>query len=250
MENTLLHITYDGTYYSGFQIQDNAPTIQDAIEKALGTIYKQPVRITGAGRTDAGVHARDQRASFKAPFHIPGKKLPNALNSILPPDIVITGAEKVPEAFHARYDAKRKIYSYTIDRAAFPQVLKRLYSWHMPGQLDLDLMEKAASLFEGTHDFKAFQASGSGVTDTVRTLFRVELDYRSHEQLLVITFEGSGFLYRMVRLITGSLVRAGAGRIGLEELRGALKGEDVSAVGPTSPAAGLCLENIYYDLKK
>ncbi len=246
----MLDITYDGTYYSGFQIQENAPTIQEAVEKALGIIYKQTVRITGAGRTDAGVHARGQRANFKAPFSIPEDKLPSAVNALLPPDIVITGAERVSGEFHARYDAKRKIYSYTIDRAAFPQVLKRLYSWHLPDRLDLDLMQKAASLFEGTHDFKAFQVSGSGVLDTARTLFRVELDNRPHEQLLVISFEGSGFLYRMVRLITGSLVRAGLGRLNLEEIRASLKGENTSAAGPTSPAAGLCLEKIYYDLNQ
>ncbi len=250
MENMLLHITYDGTNYSGFQIQENASTIQETVEKALGIVYKQPVRITGAGRTDAGVHARGQRANFKAPFHIPEEKLPSAVNSLLPPDVVITGAERVSDGFHARYDAKRKIYSYTIDRANFPQVLKRLYSWHIPERLDLDLMQKAASKFEGTHDFKTFQVSGSGVDDTVRTLFRVDLDNRPCEQVLVITFEGSGFLYRMVRLITGSLVRAGMDRLNLVEITGALKGENASAAGPTSPAAGLCLEKIYYELNQ
>lgn len=247
MSNTLLHITYDGTNYSGFQVQENAPTIQEAIEKALAVIYKERVRITGAGRTDAGVHARGQTANFKAPFHIAEKKLPEALNTLLPPGIVITGAERVGIDFHARYDARKKLYSYTIDRAFYPQVLRRLYCWHMPDRLDLELMKKAAALFEGTHDFKAFQVTGSGVTDTVRTLYRVELEERTGERLLIIFFEGSGFLYRMVRLITGSLIRAGLGRLSPGDIDRALQGEDYSGAGPTSPACGLCLEKIYYD---
>jgi len=245
--NTMLYITYDGTNYSGFQVQENAPTIQEAVERALSIIYKQPVRITGAGRTDAGVHARGQAANFMAPFFISENKLPCAVNVLLPPDIVITGARKVGGDFHARFDARRKLYSYTIDRAPFPQVFKRFYCWHLPGKLDLDLMEKAALRFEGTHDFKAFQVSGSGVTDTQRTLYRVELKNRPEEQLLTIYFEGSGFLYRMARLITGSLVRAGRGRLNLAEIDNALRGENNAASGPTSPAVGLCLEKIYYD---
>lgn len=250
MYNTLLHITYDGTNYSGFQVQENAPTVQAAVERALSTIYKQQVPITGAGRTDAGVHARGQAANFMAPFRIDEQKIPRAVNTLLPADIVITGAERVTEDFHARYDARRKIYTYTIDRAPFPQVLKRLYCWHVPDRLNLDAMREAALLFEGTHDFKAYQASGSGVVDTTRTLFRVDLENKTDEQLLVITFDGSGFLYRMVRLITGSLVRAGMGSLNLEEISRSLKGEDASAAGPTSPAAGLCLEKIYYDLNQ
>ena len=247
MHNTLLRIAYDGTNYSGFQIQENAPTVQEALERALGTIYKQPVRITGAGRTDAGVHALGQAANFRAPFHIGGGNLPSAVNALLPPDIVVTGAEKVEEGFHARYDARRKLYSYTIDRAPFPQVMKRLYCWHLPDWLNLDLMREAALLFQGSHDFSAFQVSGSPVADTWRTLYRVGLESRPEEQLLIVSFEGSGFLYRMARLITGSLVRAALGRLELREIKKALQSGDPDVAGPTAPAAGLCLEKVFYD---
>ncbi len=247
MKNILLYLSYDGTGYSGFQVQENAPTVQGAVERALGIIYKKPVRITGAGRTDAGVHALGQAASYKAPFDIEKEKLPSAINTLLPPAIVVTGAVELDDNFHVRYDARRKIYSYTLDRAPYPQVLKRLYSWHFPEQLDLEMMKNAALLFEGTHDFKLFQASGSRVTDTKRKLYKVQLENREEEMLLILTFEGNGFIYRMARLITGSLVRAGLGKVSLAAIKEALQGKDPSAVGPTAPAAGLCLKKIIYD---
>ncbi len=247
MYNTLLRITYDGTNYSGFQIQENAYTVQEALERALKIIYKQPVRITGAGRTDSGVHARGQIANFKAPFHIDDENLPHALNTLLPPDLVINRTLRVEDSFHARFDARRKLYSYTLDRAPFPQVMKRLYSWHIPDKLNLNKMREAALLFEETHDFKAFQAAGSKVTETERTLYRVGIKDFPQEQLLVISFEGSGFLYRMVRMITGTLVRAGLESLSLPEIMKALSGSNPAAVGPTSPAWGLCLEKVIYD---
>lgn len=245
--NILLRITYDGTNYSGFQIQDNASTVQEALEHALGIVYKQPVRIIGAGRTDAGVHARGQAASFKAPFHIAENKIPHALNALLPEDIVITGAAEVDDHFHARYDARRKLYSYTIDRAAFPQVMKRLYSWHLTDRLNLDCMREAAKLFEGLHDFKAFQAEGSEMVETRRTLYKLDITACSREQLLLLSFEGDGFLYRMARLITGTLVRVAMERLSLRQVSEALQGSDTAAVGPTAPARGLCLEKVIYD---
>lgn len=249
MQNTLLWISYDGTAYSGFQIQANALAIQEEIEKALAVIYKQPLRINGAGRTDAGVHARGQAANFLAPFKIDPDKLSYALNSLLPDAIVITGAEEVTEDFHARFDAVGKKYSYTIDRAAQPQVLRRLYSWHMPEPLDLDALKAAAGLFVGEHDFAAFQSAGSSVSDTIRTLYKVEPRLDSSEQLLTICFEGSGFLYRMVRLITGTLIRVGKGNLEPVQVGAALKGMEKNAMGPTAPARGLCLERVIYQIQ-
>jgi tRNA pseudouridine38-40 synthase len=246
MQNTLLRISYDGTGYSGFQIQANAPTIQEELEKAMAVIYKQPVRITGAGRTDAGVHARGQVASYMAPFKIEPCKLPFAFNSLLPEAIVITGAEEVEEAFHARFDAAGKIYSYTIDLAQYPQVLRRLYSWHIPDPLDLEALTEAAKKFEGEHDFASFQAAGSKIADTTRILRRVLPVYAPEENILVIYFEGSGFLYRMVRLITGTLIRVGRKDLGIVQAEEALKGINKAAVGPTAPARGLCLEQVIY----
>ncbi len=247
MINTLIRISYDGTNYSGFQIQDNAPTVQGELERALAVVYKQHLRICGSGRTDAGVHARGQAASYRAPFRIDEEKLPHALNALLPPDIVVTGAVEVADDFHARFSARRKVYSYTIDRAAYPQVMKRLYSFHLPDALDMKAIEKAADLFTGTHDFKAFRAAGSLMTETTRTLYRVQLKEKPAEQLLAIYYEGSGFLYRMARLITGTIIRVGLGRLELTDVEAALDGKNSEAAGPTVPAYGLCLEKVHYD---
>lgn len=242
----MIRITYDGTNYSGFQVQTNAVTVQEKLEQALALIYKQTVRITGAGRTDAGVHARGQAANFRAPFEIAPERLPHALNALLPPDVVVTGAVEVSDDFHARYSAKSKLYSYCLDRAVFPQVMKRLYSWHLPGPLDLKALNQAIRLFEGTHDFKGFQASGSRVSDTRRTIYRVETRELAEEELLVLYFEGDGFLYRMVRLITGTLIRAGRGKVSPAEIEKALQGLDYGAAGPSAPPWGLCLEKVKY----
>ncbi len=247
MFNTLIRISYDGTNYSGFQVQANALTIQGELERALSVVYKQPLRLNGAGRTDAGVHARGQAANYFAPFRITAEKLPYALNALLPPDIVVTEAVEVSGDFHARFAVGRKIYSYTLDRAVFPRVMKRLYSYHMPDTLDLAAIRDAARLFAGTHDFKLFQAAGSSVIDTRRTLYRVELTEEPEKQLLVFYFEGSGFLYRMVRLMTGSLIRVGLNKLNKSDLEAALKGDNYDAAGPTVPAQGLCLEKVYYD---
>ncbi len=246
MLNTLIWVSYDGTNYSGFQIQENAPTVQEELEKALGVIYKEPVRIAGAGRTDSGVHALGQAASFNAPFTIEPVSLPKALNTLLPPDIVVTGAEEVSIDFHARFACRGKIYSYTLDRASHPRVMDRLYSLHMPDQMDIAMMGRAAKLFMGEHDFKAFQASGSGVSDTVRRLKRVEIINLQEEEKLIVYFEGDGFLYRMVRLIMGTLIRAAEGKLSLVEIEKALSGNNPAAVGPTAPAHGLCLEKVLY----
>lgn len=247
MNNTMISISYDGTAYSGFQIQANANTVQAELERALAVIFKKPVRIQGAGRTDAGVHARGQVANFSAPFSIETDKLPHALNSLLPGDVKVTGAREVADGFHARFDARGKLYSYSIDRALHSQVLRRLYSWHMPEPLNLDTLRAAASLFEGTHDFKAFQAAGTTITDTVRTIEKVNVSVNTDDQILVLTFKGRGFLYRMVRMITGTLIRAGRGTLGLSEVEAALSLANHGASGPTAPPHGLCLEKVFYD---
>lgn len=246
MFNTLIWVSYDGTNYSGFQIQENAPTVQREIERALSVIYKEPVRVAGAGRTDAGVHALGQAASFSAPFRIEPISLPKAANALLPPDIVVTGAEEVSTDFNARFSARGKIYSYTLDRAAYPRVMNRMFSLHMPDKLNIDMMRKAANIFMGEHDFKAYQASGSGVADTVRRLKRVEVANLPEEEKLIVYFEGNGFLYRMVRLIMGTLIRAGGGKLSLVEIERALAGNNPAGVGPTAPANGLCLEKVLY----
>ncbi len=247
MSNTMITISYDGTAYSGFQIQANANTVQAELERALAIIFKQPVRIHGAGRTDAGVHARGQVANFNAPFSIETDKLSHALNSLLPGDVRVTGACEVVEGFHARFDAKGKLYSYSIDRALHSQVLRRLYCWHMPEPLNFDMLKAAAGLFEGTYDFKAFQAAGTTITDTVRTIDSVQILDNTDDQILVLTFKGRGFLYRMVRMITGTLIRAGRGKLSLSAVEAALSLANYEASGPTAPPHGLCLEKVFFD---
>lgn len=241
-----LEVSYDGTAYGGFQIQKNAPTIQGELEKALAVIYKEPLRITGAGRTDAGVHAQGQVVHYAPPFEIPAAQLPAALNVLLPADIVVLKAALVGPDFHACYDARRKIYRYTLDRAPYPQVMRRHFTYHFPGSFNRLLVEEAARVFTGTHDFQAFRAAGSAVRSTVRTLYRVQLESLPEEQLLRFTFEGDGFLYRMVRMLVGSLLRVSRGRLEPEAIAAALAGGCPQAAGPTAPPQGLCLEKVIY----
>lgn len=246
MDQIRLEVSYDGTAYGGFQIQKNAPTIQGELEKALAVIYKEPLRITGAGRTDAGVHARGQVAHYAPPFAIPAPRLPAALNVLLPDDIVVLKAAAAGPDFHACYDARRKIYRYTLDRAHYPQVMRRRFAYHFPGAFDRPLVEEAARMLRGTHNFQAFRAAGSAVRSTVRTLYRVRLESLPQEQLLQFTFEGDGFLYRMVRMLVGSLLRVSRGRLQPEAVAAALVGECPQAAGPTAPPQGLCLEKVIY----
>ncbi|NMD42224.1 MAG: tRNA pseudouridine(38-40) synthase TruA [Firmicutes bacterium] len=246
MGQICLVVSYDGTAYGGFQIQKNAPTIQGELERALAVIYKEPLRITGAGRTDAGVHARGQVVHYTAPFKIPAAQLPAALNVLLPPDIVVLTAAAVGPDFHACYDARRKIYRYTLDRAPYPQVMRRHFAYHLPGSFNCPAVEKAARVLTGTHDFQAFRVAGSAVRSTVRTLYRVQPESLPEEQLLLITFEGDGFLYRMVRMLVGSLLRVGRNRLEPEAIAAALAGEFPEAAGPTAPPQGLSLEKVIY----
>lgn len=246
MDRIRLDISYDGTCYGGFQIQRNAPTIQEELEKALALVYKKPLRITGAGRTDAGVHARGQTVHFDAPFKIPAGRLPAALNTRLPSDIVVFKATPVDLDFHARSSALRKIYSYTVDRAPYPRVMLRRYAYHFSGPLNREAVVDAAHLLTGMHDFKFFQVSGSPKQSTVRTLYRVEMEEYDDSKTLLFVFEGSGFLYRMARLLTGSLLRVGRGKLGAPDIAAALEGRKQDAAGPTAPPQGLCLEKVIY----
>lgn len=246
MHRTSLEVSYDGTGYGGFQIQKNASTIQGELEKALAVIYKKPLRITGAGRTDAGVHARGQVVHYDAPFEISAVRLPAALNVLLPSGIVVLKARPVAPDFHACRSAKRKVYSYTLDRAPYPQVMRRRFAYHLPGAFNGQAVKKAAQLLEGTHDFQAFQAAGSPSRSTVRTLYRVDIKEFPDEKLLQFIFEGDGFLYRMVRLLVGSLLRVGRERLEPAAIAAALAGDYPQAAGPTAPPQGLCLEKVIY----
>ncbi|NMB35466.1 MAG: tRNA pseudouridine(38-40) synthase TruA [Firmicutes bacterium] len=247
MLNYLLVLAYDGTAYHGFQFQKNALTIQELLEKNLSNIYRKKIKVVAAGRTDSGVHARGQVANFFAPPlpHLTPQQLIRALNRLLPKDLAILRAGIVPADFHARRDARAKIYTYTIDNGPAVDPFCRHYAWHIPFPLDIEAMRTGARLFVGTHDFKAFQSAGGTVKTTVRTLFSLKVEQKN--KLIILTFKGEGFLYKMVRSITGTLMEVGRNRRKPQEMRGILAGRERRKAGMTAPAKGLCLEKVLYD---
>ncbi|MGI6345317.1 MAG: tRNA pseudouridine(38-40) synthase TruA [Bacillota bacterium] len=249
MRNVKLVLEYDGTNYSGWQVQANAITVQERLEAALKVITGEQIRVIGASRTDAGVHARGQTCNFRTTSRIPINRFPFALNANLPGDIVVVAAESAPLDFHARFDAQGKLYRYRIMNRPLPSALWRDFAWHVPERLDLEAMQQAAVHLEGEHDFAAFQAAGSAVTRTVRQLHRLSLS-RTADGLLVIEAEGNGFLYHMVRIIVGTLVLVGRRRLDADAVKGILESRDRTNAGPTAPAHGLMLETIYYPQTK
>ena len=246
MQHIRLRLAYDGTDYGGFQIQKNTFTIQEKLEKALLEVYKEEIRVTGAGRTDSGVHARGQVVNYTAQATLPVDRICWALNSVLPRDIVVWEAVKVNESFHSSFDAVSKIYSYTIDTARFIQVLKRRYSWHCSEPLDTILMRRGANILKGRHDFKVFQGSKSEVKTTVRTLYNITVNPVDEEEIIYINVEGDGFLYKMVRFICGALVELGKGDLDEYTLEDALQKGSEERIAPALPAKGLCLEKVNY----
>jgi len=244
MLNVKLTLAYDGTHYHGFQRQNNAISIQEVLEKTLQKLYNQDVPVIGSGRTDSGVHARGQVVNYYAPFEIPVGRIPYALNSMLPDDIRIIEASIVSREFHSRFDARSKIYSYTVDQGEFHSVFNRLYSYHLPISLNVKAMEQAASHFLGRHEFSAFCSSKSCVKDRNREIKKAY--WEEQGELLRFTIEADGFLYNMVRIIVGTLLETGQGRIQPEDIPGIIASRNRKAAGPTVPARGLCLEKVFY----
>lgn len=246
MRNIKLTIEYDGTNYNGWQIQKNAPSIQEEIQKAIFQITKEKVTLIGSGRTDAGAHAKGQVANFITKSIIPEDKFVNALNSQLKGDIVIKHSEEKPIEFHSRYDAKSKIYSYTIHKGPVPPAITRQYVYHYRygNLLCKEDLEKAAKNFIGTFDFKGFMSTGSSVKSTIRTIY--DINIVEGEEVLKIFYHGSGFLYNMVRIITGTILNVGIGKIDLESIPTIIKSRERERAGQTVPAHGLCLEKVYY----
>lgn len=243
MPNIKLILSYDGSDYHGFQLQENAGTVQGTLEQALFQLLGTAVRVTSAGRTDTGVHAEGQVVNFRADTRIPVERLPFALNAVLPDDIVVRAAEIVPDTFHARFSAVSKTYAYTIDNAPHPRVLTRKFSYHFRFPLNVTDMAAAASGLLGIHDFAAFRATGSTVRTTVRNLMR--LDVAEHDSFVTITAEADGFLYQMVRIIAGTLLEVGSGRRA-PDLVPVLTSRERRAAGPTAPAHGLVLKAVRY----
>lgn len=244
-ERTLkLTLAYDGTRFVGWQRQAAGESIQGLLEDALAPLEGAAVTAHGAGRTDAGVHAEGQVASARVTFSLDSATVLRALNARLPAEIRVIAVEDAPAGFHARFSARGKWYRYQIANAPVADPFTRAYMWHIPEPLNRGAMRAAAASLAGTHDFRAFQSSGSDVQGTVRTLTRSELF--SHGDLLVYEVAGDGFLRHMVRAIVGTLVDVGRGTRRPEDVAALLRGGTREQAGATAPAHGLTLVKVEY----
>ena len=242
-----LTIQYDGTEYVGWQRQANGVSVQGLLEEALRPVEGAHVNVFGAGRTDAGVHALGQVASFRLTVSIPPQRLVRALNAVLPPDIRVIDAQDVAPDFHARFSATGKVYEYRIinDQAVSPFL--RRFVWQVIPPLDLDAMRQASALLIGRHDFAAFQAVRANVRSTERTIRRLDwIEGMGTDLPLVMQIEGDGFLRHMVRTIAGTLVQIGLRRWPVEYLSDILASRSRISAGTTAPAAGLFLVRVLY----
>ena len=244
MRTIKLTIAYDGTDYRGWQVQSSGRTIQEEIEKALEKTFRRKCRVHGAGRTDAGVHAKGQVAHVKLPTSIPIDKVPLALNPSLPEGIVIIGAEEAREDFHSRFDSKRKHYRYTIFNSKIDDPFRSRYSWRVPYKLDIPLMKKEAAFLVGRHDYRSFQASDKRESSSVRKIFYLKI--RKKKEEITMDIEGNGFLYNMVRNIVGTLIDIGRGYLPPGSMKKILKVRSRKLAGPTAPAKGLSLIEVKY----
>lgn len=246
MPSIALVIEFDGTDFVGWQIQDNGRSVQEQIQRALTTLYKEEIKVTGSSRTDAGVHARGLVCSAKVPFIIPAEKLPLACNAILPEDVSVLEAFYVKDDFNARFDSlgKRYIYRIVFDRVRHP--LLRRNTHFVTGRLDVNAMKKAAPFFEGEHDFAAFCAVGGSQNTTVRRLNKVEVR-QIPDGLIEIEVTGEAFLYNMVRIIAGTLLYVGQGKIAADAVGDVISSCDREKAGKTLPPEGLTLEEVFYD---
>lgn len=247
MRNIKLTVAYDGTAYHGFQEQRGTglPTVQEELEKALSGLAGRRVQVIGAGRTDAGVHARGQVINFDARgWNIPTDRIPQAMNGVLPHDIAVLGAGDVPEDFHSRFSARAKEYRYAIYNSRLPDPFLRRYSCFFPRALDIGEMREASNYLKGKHDFSAFKAEGTPVKSAVRTIFDISFIQSGH--IIELVFLGDGFLYNMVRIITGTLLEVGLKKYPPQRVSEILASGDRTKAGPTAPPQGLCLVKVYY----
>ena len=245
MRNIKLTTEYDGKCYNGWQKQPNKLNIQGEIERAIYNITKEEVDLIGSGRTDAGVHALGQVANFKTNSQISIEKLPLAINSQLKNSIVIKEAEEVNERFHSRYNAKRKTYRYIINNSKCGTAIYRNLEYSYPFKLDAEKMKQASKYFEGEHDFKAFKSSGTSSKNSVRTIYKAIV--KQEGEKIIIELTGNGFLYNMVRIISGTLLDVGLGKIQPEEIPEMIESKDRQRAGKTLPAHGLYLVEVKYD---
>lgn len=240
-----LLIEYDGSDFHGWQRQKNDRTIQETIEKALAVMTREKVTVTGSGRTDAGVHARGQVASFTTGSRLNEHALLNGLNSLLPNDVVIHGCDRMPDTFHARFDVKSKRYRYCILNRAIPPAIGRQFVWPIRKPLDVSAMSEAAGILIGTHDFKAFEGAGSPRNHTVRTV-TLSMIKATSDGNVTYDVEANGFLRFMVRNIVGTLVEVGWGKVPVQNFEDILRSKDRSCAGTTAPPQGLFLMDVTY----
>lgn len=245
MKRIKLIVAYDGTNYSGWQLQKNAVTIEQKLNEALSDLLGEEIVVTGASRTDAGVHSLGNVCVFDTNTRIPAEKICYALNSRLPEDIVVQDSCEVAEDFHPRAGKSSKTYEYRILNRTFPDPTRRrdTYFYHYP--LDVTAMKKGAAYLEGEHDFKSFCSVHAQVETTVRTIYRCTVE--KDADIIKIRVTGNGFLYNMVRIIAGTLIEVGAGKTAPEEILGMLKKNDRCCAGPTAPAHGLTMIGIEYE---
>ena len=253
-KNFLLKIAYDGSNFSGWQRQPDKRTVQGVLEESLSFFTGEDVKLNGTSRTDAGVHAMGQCASFKGDFSIPPEGLMRAVNNRLSGgmnrknavgDLQILSITEMPPDFHARFNCKGKTYRYVINNSPERDIFRRNYSYWVPAPLDLNKMKEGAAYIVGTHDFKAFQSSGGQERETtVRTMSDLKVMKEGTDIIIEIT--GDGFLYNMVRIITGTLVEVGLGKRTPESVKETIDSMDRTRAGHTAPAEGLYLKEIYF----
>jgi len=244
MRTILLIIEYDGTAYCGWQIQPNGLAVQEVLEQALAEILGHDVRLHSSGRTDAGVHARGMAAHFLTDADLPLQAFREGVNCFLPQDVAIRSVYEMPEGFHARFSARGKVYRYTIYRDRIRSPLAARTAWHLRGDLDLARMRSAAQSLVGEHDFRAFRSSACAARTTTREIFSI--DITSDSAFVYVDVKGSGFLKNMVRMIVGTLVEVGLGRRPAEDLGKLVSAQPDLRCGPTAPAHGLCLQEVWY----
>ena len=243
----LLNISYDGTNYFGWQRQKNAISVQQIVEEKLSMLFSRQIKIIGASRTDAKVHALAQKAMFNldnSTFKIPIEKIPLVINKMLPDDIVITNAKIVDDNFHARYDVFSKTYRYTILNSDFLIPQYRNYCWHIKNTLDLQIICDAVKFFIGTKDFASFCASGSSQKSTIRTIYDFHADFKN--KFIIFEISANGFLYNMVRIIIATVIQAAEKKITLSDIEKIIAAKKRSFASKTAPPQGLTLTNIVY----